>query len=215
MLGLAVQLSRETDGAFDITAKPRVMRRGLLPRHSQMSFLTEAGRWEDITFHGDRAVSFKQPLQINLGGIAKGFAVDKTVDFLSTLDLHGAIVNAGVDMRVLGTIDSRISNSETQDLNYSSMPSVMLRPALATSAAYYVKGVGGLNKAANIVHPRTGKLMKSNLRISVYSKTCIEADALTKAVLLAPRRLWNQVLATRDSVALLLTRQGEQVMFPV
>ena len=90
----------------------------------------------------------------------------------------------------------------------------MLRPALATSAAYFVKQRSGLSKVTAIMHPRTGKPMKSNISVSVFSQTCIEADALTKAVLLAPQKLWNQVLAARDSVALLLTAKGEQVLFP-
>jgi thiamine biosynthesis lipoprotein len=153
-------------------------------------------------------------LQIDLGGIAKGFAVDKAVEFLSTLGLHGAIVNAGGDMRVLGSMDSRVAIRDPRDPHRAGVPGVMLRPALATSAAYFVKGPRGLSKAAAIVHPRTGKPMKSNLSVSVFAKTCIEADALTKAVLLAPQKLWNQVLSARDSVALLLTSKGEQVLFP-
>lgn len=214
VLEQSVQLSRETEGAFDITVAPRLVRSGLLPRHAQFSSLVEAGRWEDIALHGGRAVSFRQPLQIDLGGIAKGFAVDKAVEFLSTLGLHGAIVNAGGDMRVLGSMDSRVAIRDPRDPHRAGVPGVMLRPALATSAAYFVKGPRGLSKAAAIVHPRTGKPMKSNLSVSVFAKTCIEADALTKAVLLAPQKLWNQVLSARDSVALLLTSKGEQVLFP-
>ncbi len=215
VLEQAVQLSRETEGAFDITVAPRLVRSGLLPRHTQVSSLVEAGRWEDIALLGGRAVSFRQPLQVDLGGIAKGFAVDKAVEYLSTLGLGGAIVNAGGDMRVLGQADNRVAIRDPRDPHRVAVPAVMLRPALATSAAYFVKAASGLQKASAIMHPRTGKPMKSNLSVSVFAKTCIEADALTKAVLLAPQKLWNQVLAARDSVALLLTKQGEQVMFPV
>lgn len=215
VLEQSVQLSRETEGAFDITVAPRLVRSGLLPRHTQVSSRVEAGRWEDIALLGGRAVSFRQPLQVDLGGIAKGFAVDKAVEYLGTLGLHGAVVNAGGDLRVLGQADNRVAIRDPRDPHRVAVPAVMLRPALATSAAYFVKAACGLQKAAAIMHPRTGKPMKSNVSVSVFAKTCIEADALTKAVLLAPQKLWNQVLTARDSVALLLTKQGEQVMFPV
>ena len=214
VLDEAVKLSRETEGAFDITVAPRLVRSGLLPRHGSLTSLAEAGRWEDIVLHGGRAVSFRCPLQVDLGGIAKGFAVDKAVEYLSTLGLEGAIVNAGGDLRVLGQMDSRVAIRDPRDPHRAAVPGVMLRPALATSAAYFVRAAGGLKRTAAILHPRTGRPMKSNLSVSVFARTCIEADALTKAVLLAPQKLWNQVLATRDSVALLLTTKGEQVLFP-
>ncbi len=214
VIELAAQLSRETEGAFDITVAPRLVRSGLLPRHGAYTSLAEAGRWEDITLHGGRAISYRQPLQIDLGGIAKGFAVDKAIEYLSTLGLHGAIVNAGGDLRVLGQIDSRVAIRDPRDPHRAAVPSIMLRPALATSAAYFVRAASGLKKAAAILHPRTGKPMRSNLSVSVFAKTCIEADALTKAVLLAPQKVWNPVLSAHDSVALLLTAKGEQVLFP-
>ena len=210
----AVRLSRETEGAFDITVAPRLVNSGLLPRHAAYTSLAEAGRWEDIQLLDGCCVAFRQPLQIDLGGIAKGFAVDKAMDYLSTLGLDGAIVNAGGDMRVLGRVDSRVAIRDPRDPYRAGVPSVMLRPALATSAAYFVKQRSSLSKVTAIMHPRTGKPMKSNISVSVFSQTCIEADALTKAVLLAPQKLWNQVLAARDSVALLLTAKGEQVLFP-
>lgn len=211
----SVRLSQETEGAFDITVAPRLVKSGLLPRHGSVSCLAEAGRWEDIQLLESSTVVFRQPLRIDLGGIAKGFAVDKAVDYLSTHGLHGAIVNAGGDLRVIGSVDSRVAIRDPRDPHRAGVPAVMLRPALATSAAYFVKERSGLSKVSAIVHPRTGKPMKSNVSVSIFSQTCIEADALTKAVLLAPQKLWNSLLTARDSVALLLTNKGEQVIFPV
>ena len=63
----------------------------------------------------------------------------------------------------------------------------MLRPAVATSAAYFARKRVGLTRVSPIVHPHTGKPLRSNVSVSVFSRTCMEADALTKAVLLAPQ----------------------------
>jgi thiamine biosynthesis lipoprotein len=211
----AVKLSRETNGAFDVTVAARLIRSGLLPRHAAVHSLSEAGLWDEIQLIEDSKIAFRQPLQIDLGGIAKGFAVDKAIDFLSTFGLDGAVVNAGGDLRVLGSaIEKGVGIRDPRDPYRAIVPSVMLRPALATSAAYFVKQRTGFSRASAIVHPVTGKPMKRNISLSVFSRTCVEADALTKAVLLAPQNLWNKALAARDSVALLLTATGEQVLFP-
>jgi len=159
-----------TVGAFDITVAPRLIKSGLLPRHGPVSSLVEAGTWEDILMHDESLVALKQSLQIDLGGIAKGFAVDKAVDYLGTLGLTGAIVNAGGDLRVLGKVDSAFMIRAPRDPHGNSVPAIMLRPALATSAAYFVRQRTGLSKVSAIMHPRTSKPMKSNVSVSVFSK---------------------------------------------
>jgi thiamine biosynthesis lipoprotein len=214
VLSESIALSHDTEGAFDITLAPKLMKSGLLPRHLPAQVLNEAARWADIQLLPNSTVAFRQPLAVDLGSIAKGFAVDKAMDYLSTLGLTGAMVNAGGDLRVAGQINSTVAMRDPRDPHRAGLPSVMLRPALASSPAYFVRGAGGLSRTASILHPRTGKPMRSNVSVSVFSKSCVEADALTKAVLLSPQALWNRLIAARDSVVLLLTRQGEHVLFP-
>jgi thiamine biosynthesis lipoprotein len=209
----AVALSQETDGAFDITVAPQLVKWGYLPRHRSFTALAEAGMWREIELLPDSHVRFHKPLQIDLGGIAKGFAVDKAIDWLETRGIPRATVNAGGDLRVHGTPDALVIRdpSEPQAVLH---PSVMLRPAVATSAACFAKKRSGLTRVTPIVHPHTGKPLRSNVSVSVFSRTCVEADALTKAVLLAPQPVWNRVLRSRDSLALFITSKGEQVLFP-
>jgi thiamine biosynthesis lipoprotein ApbE len=94
-------------------------------------------------------------------------------------------------------------------------PAIMLRPAVATAPAWFVRSPAGAHRAAPIMHPRSGKMMRSNYSISVFSRTSTEAGALIRAVLLSPQALWNRLLRIHDSIALILTTKGEQVLFPV
>ena len=210
----AVKLSADTEGAFDITIAPRLVKWGYLPRHKVCHALSEAAQWNDIELHDDGSIGFRKPLQIDLGGIAKGFAVDKAIDYLSTRGLHSAVVNAGGDLRVYGEGPHELAIRHPAAPQAEALPAVMLRPAVATSAAYFAQKRQGFAKVSPIVHPRTGKPMRSNLSVSVFSPTCIQADALTKAVLLAPQALWNRVLREANSLALFITTKGEQVLFP-
>lgn len=210
----AVKLSEETEGAFDITVAPQLVKWGYLPRHKSFTALSEAGMWKQIEMLPDCQIRFHQPLQIDLGGIAKGFAVDKAIDLLATRGIGQAAVNAGGDLRIHGSRTEAVAIRDPESPQTVQHPSIMLRPAVATSAAYFARKRVGFSKVSPIVHPHTGKPLRSNVSVSVFARTCMEADALTKAVLLAPQAVWNRVLRLHDSVALFLTSRGEQVLYP-
>lgn len=214
VLATAVKLSEETDGAFDITIAPQLVKWGYLPRHTPFTTLQEAGAWKHIELLPGSQVRFHQPLQIDLGGIAKGFAVDKAINILATRGIAQASINAGGDLRIHGPQQQSLAIRDPGAPQAMQHPAVMLRPAVATTAAYFARKRIGVTRVSPIVHPHTGKPLHNNQSVSVFARTCMEADALTKAVLLAPQELWNQVLRARDAVALFLTRKGEQVLYP-
>ncbi len=214
VIATAVQLSAATEGAFDITVAPKLVKWGYLPRHQAFQSLGEAAQWNDIEIQADGSIFFRKPLQIDLGGIAKGFAVDKAIEWLGTRGLERAVVNAGGDLRVFGSGPHELAIRHPAAPQEQALPAVMLRPAVATSAAYFAQKRSGLARVSPIVHPHTGKPLRSNISVSVFSPTCIQADALTKAVLLAPQALWNRVLKEANSLALFITRKGEQVLYP-
>jgi thiamine biosynthesis lipoprotein len=210
----ASQLSAETGGAFDITVAPQLVQWGYLPRHNSSTPALQAGAWQQIELLPDCRVRFHQPLQIDLGGTAKGFAVDKAIDYLASRGIEQATVNAGGDLRMHGPPNQPVVIRDPAQPQAKHHATMMLRPALATSAAYFSrKRIGGA-RVSPIVHPRTGKPLRSNTSVSVFAPTCMEADALTKAVLLAPRSIWNALLKTRDSLALFLTSTGEPALYP-
>lgn len=210
----AVRLSEATQGAFDITIAPKLVQWGYLPRHKGGTALAEAGLWKEVEMLPDCHIKFHRPLQIDLGGIAKGFAVDKAVEFLAARGVEQACVNAGGDLRVHGAQNQPLVIRDPSEPHGKPYPAVMLRPAVATSAAYFARKRVGLSRVSPIVHPHNGKPLRSNQSVSVFAHSCMEADALTKAVLLAEQPVWNRVLREHDGVALFLTTKGEQILFP-
>ena len=207
----ALGLSADTEGAFDITIAPRQVRNGHLPRHGSFRSMGEAAQWDHIEMLEGSRIRFRQPLMIDLAEIARGFAVDKAIDWLATRGLAGAMVKAGGDLRIHG---KGLSVPRAELPAEERLPGVMLRPAVATSAAYFARRPGGLARVPPIAHPRTGKPLRSNVSVSVFADTCTQAEALTKAVLLAPQSLWNRALQEANSLALFITRQDEQVLYP-
>lgn len=211
----AMQLSLETEGAFDITIAPRLVDWGYLPRHNRFIASDEASDWSHIELLPDSQVSFHRPLQIDLGGIAKGFAVDKAIDYLSTRGIPQATVDAGGDLRVLGAPLHETVIRDPRAPQAVQHPTSMLRPAMATSATYFTRKSIGPRQVSPIVNPLTGKALRSSTSVSVFAATCMEADGLTKAVLLAPQKIWDRMLQARAACALFLTNKGEQLLYPV
>ena len=214
VLAAALELSRETDGIFDISIAPHLIRSGYLPRHGPVRTYRQAGRWEDIRLLDGNRVIFDQPLMLDLGGIAKGFAIDKAADYLETCGLTSAVVNAGGDLRVIGTPPASVGLRDPAAPRGNFLPAAMLRRALATSATYFSRKKRAGVEVSPIVHPRSGKPVRNGTSVSVFAPTCMEADALTKAVLLAGQSVWKRLLTARDAVALLLTPRGEQILYP-
>lgn len=193
VLALAARVSRESDGAFDITVAPWLVRWRLLPRTVERS----GGTFRDIRLNGDGTVSFARPLAIDLGGIAKGFAVDRAADALERHGIRDYVVNAGGDLRVGHTLEPIHVRHPDASRGFLPLASVA-RAAVATSARtadeHRVQGA----HVHPIVAPRERAPADYRGSVSVIADTCALADALTKVVAINAR-LARPVLARFDA----------------
>src|SRR5262249_18117538 len=101
VLRRAVRVAALSDGLFDVTVGPYMIEHGLLPRPA--GALAKGGCWRDLALLEGRRVYFERPVLVDLGGIAKGFAVDLAIHALWRGGCTDAIINAGGDLRVFGT----------------------------------------------------------------------------------------------------------------
>lgn len=214
VIAQAVKLSAASEGAFDITIAPKLVEWGFLPEHESLTAQVGKARWRDLELGPNQTIYFRRPLQIDLGGIAKGFAVDKAIDWLSARPIQRAIVNAGGDLRVSGIDSEAVCIRHPAAPQTQFHPTEMLRPAVATSAAYFAQRRHGGSLVCPIVHPETQQSLRSQVSVSVFAPTCILADALTKTVLLAPAPIRDRLLREHDSVALCLPRRGHPILYP-
>lgn len=177
VIDFALQLSRATTGAYDIAIGHELMHRGGLPALFPHS---EAGTYLDIQFDG-ATLSFRRRLALDLGGIAKGYAVDKAFETVlaAAPNLQQLTINAGGDMRIYNwqeqTAQIRLPSKRKRDF----VPVPMRASALATSAPLFA-GKGSL-----IVHRQSRQLEQSGDSVTVFAPTCMVADALTKVVFLS------------------------------
>jgi len=141
--------------------------------------------WEDIELLGDNRIRLKRPLRIDLGGIAKGYAVDLAVGALQDANVIEILVNAGGDIRVAGTHTHEVFLRDPLAPTKGVHPLQLRNGALATSAAYF---------SSALVDPRTKAPYVGNEAVSIRADDCMTADALTKIVLFAPRETAERML---------------------
>ena len=197
VLETAIHLSAVTDGRYDISIAPELIRGGLLPDSGQL--VHDAASWRDIHLDNN-LIQFDKPLLIDLGGIAKGYAVDKA--YMAVCDqVDNLVINAGGDLRVKHWQEESVG-IKSPDLNRHQLVTVtMAESAIATTAAYYHG-----NGQQSIIDPDTREPLDDPRSISVFAPSCMLADALTKVVLLAENA--GEVLQTLHASALIIDQTG-------
>lgn len=108
VLQRAVMLFKQSQGHFDVTVAPLLVANGSLPPPAQACRADLGATSADIALLGGRRVYFRRPLWLDLGGIAKGYAVDRAVAMLRAHGIRRGSVNAGGDLRVFGPQAERI-----------------------------------------------------------------------------------------------------------
>jgi thiamine biosynthesis lipoprotein len=205
VLAAAQQFARDSNGTFSVTIAPILAGWRYLPRHGYRADATAT--WRDIFLRKNCRVFFRRQLTVDLGGIAKGFAVDRAVEVLKRNGVRAGIVNAGGDLRVFG------SPSQLVHLWHPAEPKraagvVRLRErAIATSGIYFARKKNRRCYVSPILNARTGQAACDLISVTVGAASCMTADALTKVVFALGERA-APLLARYCADALLLKQDG-------
>ncbi len=180
----AKALYMATHGAFDCSIAPVLQKWGLLPTHADQYRLASRapGRLDDLDLTPPGTVRFKRPLRLDLGGIAKGYAVDRAVEALLQSGVRQASVNAGGDLRVLGPEAIAIHVRDPADPIRLKLLGHLSDGAIATSGPYFSQHDSDDGMRAALVHPKTGTSITAQKSYSVIAPSCVVADGLTKAL---------------------------------
>ncbi len=201
VLAAAQRLSRLSEGAFDIAVGARLQDWGYLPPTPGPVQAACVGNWSDIELLDDARVRFHRPLRIDLGGIAKGYAVDCAIDTLRQAGIEAALVNAGGDLRALGQQPQPVQLRHPQHPALAAHALSLCNEALATSANYYSRRASGAAEISPLLDPRSRQPWLGSTSVSVRAADCMSADALTKLVLFAAPELAQRVLTAYDAQA--------------
>lgn len=201
VLRRGLELARVSAGGFDFSIAPVLAVWGFLPEHLRRR---NAGTWRDITLLPGNGVRFARPLAIDLGGIAKGFAVDAAIAELRARKVNAGIVNAGGDLRVFGRRESQIHLRHPATAQPLAQPIPLRDAALATSSPCFTRQRWRGRTVSHLVNECQRPLTR-NISVSVRAGECWLADALTKVVFNADPATAARVLDAHHAEAFILT----------
>ncbi len=166
------QISRET---FDpVLAANRLSALDMRPAFRGIA-LEPHVTLRELTIIGNDTVRMERPMRLDLGGIAKGYAVDCAIAELTANGIESALVNAGGDLRGAGDwawpIRVRSADAPTRTKKIKGLRSLR-NGALATSTGATLNNEFVRSRRARLTHPWTS--------CTVHAPDCVTADALTK-----------------------------------
>ena len=176
VLRLAQAMHAQTDGLFDIAVGALLARAGRLPALARPA-CRQPGSSADIRIAPDGAVSFTRPLHLDLGGVAKGYAVDCAVATLGARGIASGLVNAGGDMRAFGPAAHPVQLRFAGGVR---TVAGLRNGALASSCN------AGADADTPHIDPRAGCSVHSRWSVLVQAPSAAVADALTKVALACP-----------------------------
>ncbi len=176
-----------TDGAFEVTYAPlRTLWRhaqelGRVPQPQEVEKALAMVGLSKLTVKGARARLDCDGMEVDLGGIAKGYAIDSAAEMLQHSGAESGIVDIGGDMRLFGRMaPGRDWRVRVRQVKGAAADHVLTLPpcAVATSGDYERGFRIGDKRYSHIVDPRTGWPVENMTSVTVVAPDAISADGL-------------------------------------
>lgn len=190
-LAECLRYSRQSDGAFDITVGPLMKAwgffrdEGRMPSEPELANARRGVGYRHVILNAkERTVSFDRPgVELDLGGIAKGYAVDRAIAVLKQRRIKNALVSAGGStIYGLGAPPHQTAwEVKLQDPvapERTAMTVQLNNQALSVSGSYEKFFEVGGRRYSHIMDPRTGRPVEGVLSVAVITDTGTAGDAL-------------------------------------
>ena len=221
VLERAKHYSEISGGCFDVTVKPlvdlwmvRTRETGREPSPGELENVKSLVGWQNIILTENAGRLVRSGMMVTLGGIAKGYAVDRAGAVLLSHGIENFLVNIGGDILAMGTKMGEPWRVGIQDPR---RPGRILETisvenaAIATSGDYerffFLSG----RRVHHIIDPRTGHPADRLMSVTVIAPSCLEADALSTAVFVMGPEDGRELIENLGLRALLLTPAGERI----
>lgn len=163
----------------------------------------QPGRLGDLELVTPDRVRRRATVALDLGGIAKGFAVDRAIEALQAAGCSAGLVNAGGDLRVFGnephTVEVRVAGASLAHIT-------LTNEALAVSEP---PSLGSPREHRGFYSPLTGQYLAGRA-VAVRAPTAAIADALTKCAIACPPETLQRLLAEHGARLLDLSELSRQ-----
>jgi len=221
----AQEISELSEGEFDITVGPltelwrKARENKIPPSVEEVERKLGLVNFKNIEVDQEGKVFLKKKgMAIDLGGVAKGYAVDRAFDVLRSLGHKNLIVNAGGDLRIGG-----LKNTEPWSIgiqNPREPQKILTRvsaphKAVATSGDYEKFFIYEGKRYHHILNPKDGSPADGCQSVTIITKDCITADGLATAVfVLGPEKGYALCQKLDGVQCLIVDKEGKIIISP-
>lgn len=220
----SIYYSQLTEGAFDITVGAIQdlwdfeNEKNVIPSSESLSRLLPLVNFRNVLLGKDNHVNLiKSGIKLDLGGVAKGYAVDRGIEILRKKNIHNAILNGGGDLKCIGEKSpgspwkigvrhprkqaSVIASLEGKDI------------AIATSGDYQNYFITDSVRYHHLLDPVTGRPAQGLQSVTIISKDTILADAMATAVfIMGPEKGLKFIESQKQLEGFLINSDGEKII---
>ena len=218
----SLYFSRISHGAFDITFSSvgymYDYREGVAPTDAEIKQALPGINYRHLIL--DRNASTirfaRKGMRIDLGGIAKGFAVDNSIAILSKMGFHQALVTAGGDSRILGDKNGKPWMTGIRDPRQKG-ESVVVIPlsdaAISTSGDYERYFMRDGVRYHHILNPKTGKSVHDTRSATVIGPDATTTDALSTTLFVLGWEKAMQLLKSLPGIDAVIIDSGGKLHY--
>lgn len=193
VLRRAQEVSRQSDGAFDVTVGPlitlwrKARKTAVLPDPAELELARSRVGWQKIQLNeAARTVRLTVPgMKLDLGGIGKGYAADAAQRLLKDHGITRALVELGGDVVMTGappgTQGWKVRTPNAGD-DQGPVDLHLEYCAISTSGDTIQFVVIGDRRYSHLVNPRTGQALTSRVQVTLIAPDGLTSDPLSKAV---------------------------------
>ncbi len=223
LLKFSLNCSRATDGAFDITVGPLMKAwgffkgQGRVPEPKELTSVMARVGYQHVKLNDAKhSVRFdREGVELDLGGIAKGYAVDKAAEILREGGVRSALITAGTSsICAIGTPpDQAAWKVEVSDPTNRSRQMATLElkdQSISTSGCHEKSFEIGEKTYCHIMNPRTGYPVEGLLSATLITPRGVDAEVFSKALMVLGLEKAQAFLSTRQATrALIFYRQAD------
>jgi FAD:protein FMN transferase len=228
VIEMSLDMSRRSEGAFDITFAAM---HGLwkfdedmdrtIPAPAEIEKRRKLINWRDVVVDREaRTVKLRRAgMRMGLGGIAKGYAVDRCAEVLRAQGLHDFMVQAGGDLYVAGRKGSASWMVGVRDPRGGPRDIIARMPiedhAFSTAGDYERGFVLGGRRYHHIIDPKTGYPATASRGVTIFAPNAFLADGLDDAVfILGPKKGLALVASFPDCATVIVDAHNQVWVSP-
>jgi thiamine biosynthesis lipoprotein len=210
VIGKALLFSRLTAGKFDVSVAPLVnlwkaaLAGDGVPSPAQLDKARDCVGYKKMELIAPDQIRFRSPcLQLDLGAIGKGYAVDKAAGVLKDSGIRDVLVSAGGStILAMGSPPGETGwLVHLRDPSHKANPMVRLKDQSVSTSEQTAPTLIGKDSAGHIIDPETGMPLRANFAVSVIAKTATESDALSTSLLLMGPEKGKRAIKTLSNVS--------------